>query len=129
MSEKAKFTKEGTAFLKAAYVEEVDGFGGASKVTAKFNKEFFAKMRGTEALQDFTDPQLRGSLIISGVYIATAPRTEPKKAGKCKADLLAELSELTGVELASGMKLTMVDIELLIGAYNTLVDQLETPIG
>ena len=114
---KLKFTPEITRFLKSTYVEEVEAFGGPAKITKQFNSEFFKKMRGTEALEGFTEHQMRGSLIISGVYVATAPRVEPKKAGKCKADLLAEFSTLAGVELTSGMKLTMVDIEALISAW------------
>ena len=117
MAEKLKFTPETTAFLKATYSQEVTDFGGAGKVTKEFNKLFFAKMRGTEALAGFTDAQMIGSLNISGVYVPTNARVEPKKKGKTKAGLLEELQDLTDVELSSGMKLTMMDIEALIAAW------------
>jgi hypothetical protein len=125
MSDKMKFTDSTRTFLRDAYVDAVTEFGGEAKVTKTFNDEFFAKMQRTEALEGFTVPQLRGSLIIADVYVATAPRAEPKKKGVTKKDLLATFAELSGVELSSGMKLTIADIEALIDAWPVEKEEVE----
>jgi len=120
MSNRPKFDETTSTFLRDAYVDAVEEHGGAAKVTKEFNDLFFAKMRGTEALADFSVPQIRAKLQNLDVYVPHAPRQEPKKKGKTKAVLLAEFSQLSGVELASGMKLTIADIEALTERFTAL---------
>ena len=93
---KEKFTPETRSFLKEAYLEAVEDFD--APITKEFNDQFYIAMRKTEALALFSDAQMRGSLQIQSVYIATSPRVEPKKKGKCKADLVKELHEFLTVE-------------------------------
>jgi hypothetical protein len=115
---KAKFDEITRSFLKNAYVDAVEEHGGPSQVTAEFNRLFFAKMRGTEVLADFSDAQMRGSLLVADVYVAVSPRQEPKKGGVKKAQLAEELNRLVslhaGQELVSINKLNMGDMETLI---------------
>jgi hypothetical protein len=69
-----------------------------------------------------SDSQIRGFLVQRGIFIASAPRQAPKKGGKRKADFIAEVVDLVGEDMPSMVKMTIADIETLIGALKKGLD-------
>ena len=88
------------------------------------NKKFFRYAVGE--FEDLTEKQMLGILVARKVYNPTQPRTPAKKGGRRKSDYIEELTNLVGEELASVAKLTIPDIEILIGALKKGVDTTPT---
>ena len=111
-----KITAQMQETLAAEYAAHVAEYKGD---LGKINATFFQFMqRQFDDFATISGAQMRGTLSYMGVYKPTSPRTEPKKRGKVKADLVAELNELLGQELSSASKLTMGDLGTLIEALS-----------
>lgn len=106
--------KKLTDAMKKIITDNYDPIGESKE----YNKSYFKEVQKMEGFDGVSDAQIRAILVNAEIYEATSPRTEPKKNGIVKADLVKRLNELAGTEIANAMKLTIADIEALIEALD-----------